>query len=121
MLKFLDVLFLLLHLVVVAVNLLGWIWAKTRKAHLVVMAATLLSWIGLGFFYGFGYCFLTDWHWKVKRQLGETDLPASFVKYFTDHYTPFQFSAAIVDWITGISFVLAIIGAIIMQIKNNYR
>jgi hypothetical protein len=68
------------------------------------MSATLFSWLVLGLKYGLGYCFLTDRHWYIKRQLGETDLPASFVKYFLDTYTFFDISPAIVDLVTGIGF-----------------
>lgn len=100
-----DDLFFWLHIVVICFNLFGWIWVKTRKLHLVVLSATLFSWIVLGIKYGLGYCFLTDWHWEIKRNLGEHDLPASFIKYFLDQYTPIHLSAEVVDWITGIVFV----------------
>ena len=33
--------------------------------------------VGLGAVYGWGYCPCTDWHWDVKRRLGETGLPRS--------------------------------------------
>jgi len=47
---------------------------KTRKANLILLLLTGLSWFGLGIFYGWGYCPLTDWHWKVLRELGETGI-----------------------------------------------
>ena len=120
MLKFLDVLFLWLHIVIILFNLFGWIWLKTRKVHLVVVLTTLFSWLVLGFKYGLGYCFLTDWHWDVKYKLGETELPASFVKYFLDQYTFIHLTAETVDWITGASFGIAILMAIYLNfIKKN--
>ena len=109
MLNLLDILFLWLHIVVIGFNLFGWIWWRTRKLHLIVSGITLFSWILLGIKYGFGYCFLTDWHWDVKYKLGQTDLPASFVKYFLDEHTSFVLTDVTVDWITGISFGLAIL------------
>lgn len=115
MLEFFDVLFLFLHIVIILFNLFGWIWIKTRKIHLFVVLATLFSWLVLGIKYGLGYCFLTDWHWEVKYKLGETDLPASFVKYFLDHYTSFQLSAIMVDWITGVCFTLAIVATVYLN------
>lgn len=39
-------------------------------------------------FYGRGYCPCNDWYWQVKRELGETGLPASYIKYFLDLTTP---------------------------------
>jgi hypothetical protein len=71
--------------------------------------ATIFSWLILGFRYGLGYCFLTDWHWDIKRKLGETDMPASFIKYFIDRYTPFEWSASVVDQLTAIIFGAAVI------------
>ena len=112
MLHFFDILLLWLHIVVIGFNLFGWIWNRARKLHFMVAGITLSSWALLGIKYGLGYCFLTDWHWNVKYKLGETGLPASFVKYFTDEYTPFKLSAETVDWITGISFALAILCSI---------
>ncbi len=115
MLRLLDVLFFWLHIFIITFNLFGWIWEKTRKWHLLVVGITLFSWIILGIKYGFGYCFVTDWHWQIKQKLGETDLPASFIKYFFDRYTSFHWSAATIDLITGISFFLAIACSVYMN------
>ncbi len=107
-LRFLDVLFLALHVTVILFNLGGWIWRKTRMMHIVFLCMTLISWIICGYQYGFGYCFLTDWHWSIKRQLGETGMPNSFIQYLfekagihmmpstTDNLTVAVFSAVIV-------------------------
>ena len=115
MLKLLDIVFLCLHLLIISFNLFGWIWKRTRKLHLIVLAATLFSWFILGLKYGMGYCFLTDWHWEVKRDLGATQLPASFIKYFFDQYTPLRLSASRVDLITAISTVIVVIIAIYLN------
>lgn len=112
----LDILFTLLHLLLIGFNLLGWIWRKTRKAHLLVAAATLGSWFLLGIWYGWGYCPLTDWHWDVKYQLGETKLPNSFVKYFADKITGLDFSPALIDsWTLGLFFI-----AIVLSLYVNF-
>lgn len=105
----LDNVFLWLHIIIILFNLFGWIWIRTRKIHLLVVIVTIFSWLVLGLRYGVGYCFLTDWHWSIKRKLGETDLPSSFIKYFIDRYTSFHVSAATVDYITAISFGLAVL------------
>lgn len=109
MLQFLDILFTGLHLCVIAFNLFAWMWKKTRKAHLVVAGSTLLSWFLLGIWYGWGYCFITDWQWRVKEKLGETNLPASFVKYFADKITGKDFPPSLIDNITLYSFLAAIL------------
>lgn len=109
MLELLDLIFLLLHFLIIFFNLFGWIWKKMRKPHLIVLAATLFSWFILGLKYGLGYCFLTDWHWEIKMELGETNLPNSFIKYFFDQYTFFDLSAELVDIITIVAITLVIL------------
>src|SRR5690606_33751764 len=87
----------------------GWIFPKTRKLHLITIGLTFGSWFILGFWYGFGYCFLTDWHWDVKRKLGETNLPSSFIKYFADKISGNDISATLVNNVTLIVFIITII------------
>ena len=97
MYAFLDVFFFVFHTALTLFNLVGWMWKKTRRAHLVLISLTVLSWFGLGLIYGFGYCPCTDWHWQVKRKLGETDLPVSYVKYYLDRLTGLDLSPLLVD------------------------
>lgn len=87
MVAFLDYFFMVFHTAQIVFNLTGWIWKRTRRFHLGLMTLTLFSWFGLGWFYGFGYCPSTDWHWQVKEALGETGLPNSFIKYYMDLLT----------------------------------
>ena len=94
---FLDVFLTAFHALLVAFNLTGWIWKRTRRLHLLVISLTVLSWVGFGFVHGFGYCPLTDWHWDVKRSLGETDLPWSYVKYHVDALTGGDWDGRLVD------------------------
>ena len=109
MLVFLDILFTILHTVITLFNVVGWIFPKTRKLHLITIGLTFASWFILGFWYGFGYCFLTDWHWDVKEKLGETGLPSSFIKYFADKISGKDISATLVNNVTLIIFIITII------------
>ena len=109
MYPFLDILFYLLHVLLMGFNLSGWIWRSTRRLHLISLSLTLGSWSILGIWYGFGYCFLTHWHWNVKRLLGETDLPNSFVKYFLDGLLRSDFDGGMIDIITGLGLALPIV------------
>ena len=93
----LDIFFLIFHTLLIVFSVTGWIWKKTRRIHLAVMTLICFSWVGLGFFYGFGYCPFTDWHWQVKRALGETGLPASYIKYYLDRLTRFDWDPSTVD------------------------
>lgn len=109
MLVFLNILYTILHIVITLFNMVGWIFPKTRKLHLITIALTFGSWFILGFWYGFGYCFLTDWHWDVKKKLGETNLPSSFIKYFADKISGKDISAQLVNNVTLIVFIITII------------
>jgi hypothetical protein len=108
MLEVSDLLFTFLHLALTGFNLLGWIWPRTRKAHFISVLLTLASWLLPGFWYGWGYCPLTDWHWQIKRKLGESDLPNSFIKYMADTITGADINPALVDGFTLALFLLAI-------------
>lgn len=105
MYKLWDILFTFLHLAIIRFNLLGWIWPFTRKLHLMVVGTTLASWLILGIWYGLGYCPLTDWHWQVKKRLGEQNLPNSFIKYFADKVTGQHIASGLIDLATVSGFV----------------
>ena len=117
----LDFAFTVLHLLIIGFNLFGWIWRPLRKAHLVLVLLTAASWLGLGFWFGIGYCPITDWQWRIKRKLGETDLPASFIKYFTDKVTGADLDAGLIDLITVVFFVMAAAVSVYLNILRGKR
>lgn len=114
----LDALFVALHTLLVGFNLLGWAWRRARRLHLITISATLLSWFGLGVVYGWGYCPLTDWHWQVKRALGETALPASCVEYYVDRLTGFDWSPATVDAVVVGSALAALLLSMALNLRD---
>jgi len=74
-----------LHIVVTGFNVFGWIPKATRGLHRWCVLITAFCWIGVGLLVGtIGYCPLTDWQWRVKRALGERDLPHSFIAYLLE-------------------------------------
>ncbi len=105
----LNIFFWWLHMVVIGFNLTGWIWNSTRRAHLIVVSLTVFSWLVLGFWYGFGYCFLTDWHWEVKRALGQQNLPNSFITYLINYQLGGTISMEVIDIGTAITFIAIVI------------
>lgn len=119
--RLLDSLFVAIHTALIAFNLLGWGWRRTRPAHLFTIGATLLSWFGLGAVYGWGYCPLTDWHWDVKRALGETALPSSWVKYYLDRVTGLDWSAAAVNGLVIGSAVAALALSAVLNARDRGR
>lgn len=120
MYAFLDIFFIVIHSCFVLFNLTGWIWSKTRRAHLLTIGLTFLSWFGLGIWYGWGYCPFTDWHWKVKLKLGETDLPNSYIKYYIDHITNSSWDPLVVDAVTMVFALLVFILSCVFSWKD-YR
>jgi hypothetical protein len=109
MLLLLDIFLSFLHFIIIGFNLLGWIWPSTRKLHLITISATAFSWFGLGIFFGWGYCPITEWEWNVKARLGETHLPNSFIKYYADKITGKDINATLIDNFTLGFFLTAII------------
>ena len=121
MLEALDFFYTILHLAIIGFNLFAWIWPATRRAHLIVIGATAASWFVLGIWYGWGYCPITDWQWDVKEKLGETNLPSSFIKYFADKITGRDFSPSLVNTVTLIVFLVAIIVSIYFNFFHHRR
>ncbi len=108
MLKALDFLLTFVHLFIIGFNLFGWIWPKTRRLHFWFAMLTLGCWTILGIWFGLGYCPVTDWQWGIKKQLGEQNLPASFIKYLADQATGINFSPTLIDVFTLGLFLIAI-------------
>lgn len=108
MLAGLDILLTIVHLIIVGFNLLGWIPKKIRRLHFWFAMVTLGCWTILGIWFGLGYCPVTDWQWQVKKQLGEQNLPASFIKYFADKVTGMDISPTLIDVLTLGLFLIAI-------------
>ena len=107
MLSLLDGFFTFLHLVIILFNLFGWIPRYTRKAHLISIIITAASWFLLGIWFGIGYCPITDWQWQIKEKLGESNLPASFIKYYADKITGSKIDPILIDRVTVGCFACA--------------
>lgn len=119
--RLLDVAFVAFHMVWVAFNVCGWAWERTRRLHLLAIGTTLLCWFGAGMAYGWGYCPLTDWHWGVKRALGETSLPASWIKYYLDRTTGIDWSAAVVDALVIGCALAALVLSVALNLRDRRR
>jgi hypothetical protein len=102
---FLNIFFLVFHSAFILFVLFGWIWIKARKVHLAAVVLTAVSWFGLGIFYGFGYCFCTDWHWSVLQRMGHADLPRSYIKFLIMTVTGWDLNDALVDAATVGAFL----------------
>lgn len=121
MYSFLDLFFLIFHTALTLFNLFGWIWRRTRKLNLITLLLTFLAWFGLGIFYGIGYCPLTDWHFRVLRKLGETNLPDSYITYIIQRLTGFSPSERIVEIITVALFFLALFLSVYLNFRDRRK
>ena len=108
----LDTIFWWLHVLVIGFNLTGWIWNSTRRIHLLLVMLTVFSWLILGFKYGFGYCFLTDWHWEIKAALGKQDLPNSFITFIFNYQLGCSIPVKVIDAATATTFFFVLIATV---------
>jgi hypothetical protein len=75
----LNITFFVFHTVLILFNVLGWAWARTRRWNLVTLLATAFSWGVMGIWKGFGYCLITDWHWRVREAMGIRETSSSYL------------------------------------------
>lgn len=119
MLYILDHFLTVFHLTFVVFVLIGWIFPSTRKAHVTALLLTIIAWMLLGLYKGvIGYCPLTDWHWDVKRALGETVLPGSFIEYMVEKITGINFSKVLIDSVTALGLLFGCCMAAITHWKD---
>jgi len=114
----LDRSFFVFHSLLILFILLGWIWRPLRKLHAGFILLTAFCWFGLGFWYGFGYCPCTHWHWMVREAMGKTGMPASYIKFLIDTITGWNINPMLVDGITLLAFVAACIASFIVNWRD---
>ena len=118
MYHFLDIFFIIFHTSLVIFNIFGWVWKKTRLLHLVSLLFTAFSWFVLGIFFGWGYCFLTDLHWKILDKLGKTNIPDSYIQYLIERLTGLKFDAKMIDNIVLIVFLVCLVISIFLNVRD---
>jgi len=117
----LNIFFFVFHLVLIVFNLGGWAFRKTRKLHFITIALTAFSWFGLGWFYGWGYCFLTDWHYDVRHELGLIVDSSSYIHFMLKRLGIDFWNEQTTNIITGVSFVAAVILTLWFNISDYIR
>lgn len=116
--QFLNIFFFVFHTSFTLFNIVGWIFRKTRKLHLITMLLTAFSWFGLGIWYGWGYCFCTDWHWDVREKLGYKDRSGSYIHFLVLKLTGINFNPQFVENITLIVFLLCFVLSVWLNIRD---
>jgi hypothetical protein len=98
--------------------MLGLIWRSTRKWHLVTLSLTAFSWFVLGIWYGWGFCFCTQWHWEVRQKLGYVDHSNSYIQFLVLKLTGINFPIQLVDDLTLLVFITCFALSIWLNIKD---
>lgn len=107
-LKFADLFFTVFHTIFILFNISGWAFKKTRKYNLITLLITGFSWFILGIFYGWGYCFLTDWHWQVLCKLNKCPEQNSYIQYLIFRLLKINTTSQLTDIITAIIFFISL-------------
>ncbi len=118
MLEILDILFHVFHLSIIIINVTFWMSFRTLLIAQVTLLLTFISWFGLGLIYGFGYCFLTDWHWQVKEELGEKNLPSSYIKLVVDRTFGVDANPEMIDQWTMVILIISLVGCGIQTFRK---
>lgn len=115
--KIADIFFFVFHISLIIFNLFGWLFKSLRKWNLITLGLTAFSWFALGAFYGLGYCFLTDWHWQIRDELGYPNPFYSYIHFLITTVFSVTASERLVDILTGSLFF----AALVMSIATNLR
>lgn len=116
--KIADTFFFAFHIVLIIFNLFGWIPKKLRKWNLATLCLTAFSWFVLGIFYGFGYCFLTEWHWQIRETLGYTNESNSYIHFLLIELFDISIPEKLVDIFTAIFFFAALLASVYVNFRR---
>ena len=108
-LRIANIFFYVFHAVLIIFNLFGWILKRTQKLNLITLLLTFGSWGLLGIWKGWGYCFLTDWHYEVLGRLGEHNLPNSYIGFLIKKITGWLPNTELIDFYTLSLAILALL------------
>ena len=116
LLQALDVGFFIFHTLIILMNSFGWIWKPLRRWHLALLGMTAFSWFGLGALlgYGWGYCFCTDWHYRVRTALGYNDGGISYIQLLF-RMAGTEISTTAANWLAYGVFGVSIVAALIVN------
>lgn len=117
-LKLLNIVFHVLHLSIIFFFLFALLFEELRMVHFVLSILIFLSWFGLGAFFGFGYCLVTDIQWKIKRLLKQEPTTEYYVKYMIDKVTGLDTNPVFINRMTTyIYFIILTISTVLFMLK----
>jgi hypothetical protein len=101
------------HIGILLLNTIGWLFPNTQTATLTLQILTLMSWFGLGSIYGFGYCCVTEWHSRIQKHLGQSGFPGGYIKFLVDRMTGMNADPVTTDRITAVVLLVSVLCSII--------
>jgi hypothetical protein len=113
-----NVFFFVFHILLIVFNLFGWLYRPLRKWNLATLGLTAFSWLILGYFYGLGYCFLTDWHWLVRDKLGYTNPYNSYIQFLISSVFSVSLTEKVVNVLTATLFSIALFMSLAVNIRE---
>ena len=117
-LTILNVLFHALHMTIILFFLFGWMVKETRQLHYCLAVLILVSWYGLGLFFGFGYCLITDIQWRIKRHLSQTPSTEYYIKYLVDKIAGVNSRANIINGITTYTYFGILVVSTVLLVRS---
>ena len=117
-LQFFNIFFLVFHTLLIVFNCFGWALRRTRKWNLITLAVTAFSWLVMGIWKGVGYCICTDWHWQVRRALGQTTNESSYLDYLVKVVTGWTPDPALTKAVAGAVFTISIVFSVALNIRD---
>lgn len=88
---------------------------------MITLLLTAFSWFVLGIWFGWGYCFCTDWHWKVREHMGFHDQRRSYIHFLLLKLTGIDFNESLVENVTLAVFLVSLTGSIWLNIRDRKK
>jgi len=120
-LQFSNIFFLVFHTLLIFFNCFGWAWQRTRKWNLATLGVTAFSWLVMGLWKGVGYCVCTDWHWQIRRALGQTTNESSYLDYLVKVLSGWTPDPALTRTVAGLVFATSIVLSIGLNVRDARR
>jgi hypothetical protein len=118
---FLNYFFFVFHTALIFFNTFGWLVRRTRACNLATLLLTFFSWFGMGIWFGWGYCFCTDWHWKVRAELGYRDMSGSYNHFLIKKVFGLDLSESLVNDATVVIFFISLAGSLYVNYRDRRR
>jgi hypothetical protein len=119
--QLLNYFFFVFHTLFTLFNITGWVFRSTRKWNLITLLLTAFSWFVLGIWYGWGYCFCTDWHWRVREHLGYHDQQDSYIHFLLLKLTGINFNPNLVEKATLLVFLVSLAMSIWLNVRDRKK